>query len=390
MTMTCYERIEAAWNLEEADRVPVAPLVIYLIPYQAGLSFKDMLAEPEMVGQAAIDQQDLIGDGIHPVATFFDHQFLLPNAGWDQVTLNWKIFERFPPDGNIPNAYFDKVIIDDYEEILEHGFAQLMFNRQIDSNVLRMGVDEWLYRAFEYPPRFAQAWRRFTAETGKSLLFGARTTIPFEYPIYYRGFPLLIEDLLEQPEQVKAYCEAVVEYETFIGMHKAMIMGAGQVPGADAFFFQAGYPGPPYFSPAVFEEFIYPTMKQCVDEAVQRGFRMHIHLSASMATFQPPCSALGPRMRSMPTASSSSRTVPRAGALSWAASVRSPGMPSRRTSGPSWPPPKNTDSMDPGRIWPRTTRNSFWQRSGDGSDRQRPKNSTTRSPAGFLAGTRTR
>jgi hypothetical protein len=282
MTMTCYERIEAAWNLEEADRVPVAPLVIYLIPYQAGLSFTDMLAEPEMVGQAAIDQQDLIGDGIHPVATFFDHQFLLPTAGWDQVTLNWRIFERFPPDGNIPNAYFDKVIIDDYEEILENGFAQLIFNRQIDSNVLRLGVDEWLYRAFEYPPRFAQGWRRFTSETGKSLLFGARTTVPFEYPIYYRGFPLLIEDLLERPEQVKAYCQAVVEYETFMGMHKATIMGAGQVPGADAFFFQAGYPGPPYFSPAVFEEFIYPTMKQGVDEAVKRGYRVHVHLDGDM------------------------------------------------------------------------------------------------------------
>jgi hypothetical protein len=27
-TMTCYERLEKVWNLEEADRVPVSPMVI--------------------------------------------------------------------------------------------------------------------------------------------------------------------------------------------------------------------------------------------------------------------------------------------------------------------------------------------------------------------------
>ena len=55
-TMTSYERVEAAWNLEEGDRVPVAPMVIYFIPYLAGLSFKEMLADPGRLAQAAIDQ----------------------------------------------------------------------------------------------------------------------------------------------------------------------------------------------------------------------------------------------------------------------------------------------------------------------------------------------
>lgn len=282
MAMTCLERIEAAWNLEEADRVPVAPLVIYFIPYIAGLSFRDMLTDPERLAQAAIDHQDMIGDCLHPVMTFLDHQFLLPNAGWDQVTLNWKIFDDFPPVGNIPNAYMNKVIIDDYDDVLENGFAQFIFNRQIDPDVLRRPVEDFLYRAFEYPPLFAKAWRRFVAETGKALMFGARTTIPFEYPIYYRGFPLLIEDLVDQPEKVKAYCEAVVRYEMYLGMKKAEMMGAGEVPGADRLFFQAGYPGPPYFSPDVFDEFIYPTMKLGVDIAVERGFKVHVHLDGDM------------------------------------------------------------------------------------------------------------
>ena len=62
--MTPYERIENAWNLEEADRVPVAPLVIYILPYVDGLSFKDIFSDPENLVQAVIDNIDLVGDNI--------------------------------------------------------------------------------------------------------------------------------------------------------------------------------------------------------------------------------------------------------------------------------------------------------------------------------------
>lgn len=85
-TMTCYERVEKAWNLEEADRVPVAPMVIYILPYLAGVSFWEMIADPEMLAQAAIDQSDLVGDFIHPALTILDHQTRLTM----QLTrINW-------------------------------------------------------------------------------------------------------------------------------------------------------------------------------------------------------------------------------------------------------------------------------------------------------------
>ena len=128
--MTRYERLLAAWNLEEADRVPCAPIMCYFIPYQAGLSVKEIFTEPDKVAQALIDNQDFIGDNTHPIITTLDHMSLLGRAGWDQTTLNWKIWDEFPPQGNIPSI-FEKMIIDDYDEVMERGFATILFNQEI-------------------------------------------------------------------------------------------------------------------------------------------------------------------------------------------------------------------------------------------------------------------
>ena len=281
-TMTCYERVETAWNLKEADRVPVAPLVIYLIPYLAGLSFKDMIEDPERLSQAAIDRCDLIGDNIHPVMTILDHQSLLPNAGSDQVTLDWRIWEHFPPKGNIPSSYFDKVILEDYEDVKENGFAQFIFNKQIYKEVFKRTIDEWLYYGFEFPRDYWKAWRRFVDTTGKALMFGSRAAMPFDYLIFYRTFPLMAEDVVERPDQVKEVCELIAEYEITRAMHKCMIAGAGEVPGAENIFLGNALSGPPYVSPRVFDEFVYPTLKKQVDMAVKRGFKVHVHLDGDM------------------------------------------------------------------------------------------------------------
>jgi uroporphyrinogen-III decarboxylase len=281
-TMTCYERVEAAWNLKQADRVPVAPLVIYILPYLAGLSFHEILSDPEKLVQAAIDHSDLVGDNIHPLLTVHDHHSLLPNTGWERTTLHWRIWDQFPPKGNIPSSYFDKVIFEDYEDVMRRGFAQAIFNKHINPEMFERSIEDWLYDAFEYPIDFWNAWRRFVSETGKALMFGSRATIPLDYLIYCRTFGKITEDVTERPEQVKALCEIIGEYEIMRAMAKCMQAGAGEVPGAENIFLQMGLSGPPYISPSTFDEFVYPTMKKQVDLAVGRGFKVHFHLDGDM------------------------------------------------------------------------------------------------------------
>jgi uroporphyrinogen decarboxylase len=278
--MTKYERLTAAWNLEEGDRVAVGPLSIYIIPYLASMTLKETFENPEKLVQAAIDCDDIIGDCLHPIMTMFDHQSLLPKSGWDQTTLDWRLWDDFPPKGNIPSAYFDKAIIDDYETIKENGFAQFIFNKHIHDEVFHRSIDEFLYKEFEYPYRHAKAWRKYVDKTGVAIMMGARACIPFDLFLYYRTFENFIIDVFEKPELVKEMCELVLDYEIVRAMRKAMIMGAGEVPGADTIFYALGYAGPPYISPEIFDEFVWPTLKSGVDKIVNRGFKVHIHFDA--------------------------------------------------------------------------------------------------------------
>jgi hypothetical protein len=114
--MTPFERMETAFQMEETDRVPVAPISCYLIPYLAVMSIKEMFSEPERMVEAFIEHGELIGDACDPNLLIFDHLYVMGRGGWDQVTLDWHISDDFPPEGNNPNIY-ENTIIEDYDDI---------------------------------------------------------------------------------------------------------------------------------------------------------------------------------------------------------------------------------------------------------------------------------
>ncbi len=285
--MTCYERVEAAWNLEEGDRVPVVPTSIYFLQYAGGISVKEGLTHPEKLIEAIKQNLDLVGDSIHPANTALDHLALMPKSGWDMTTIDWRIWDDFPPEGNIPSSYFDRPFIDDYDDVMERGFSTILFNKEVNPEVYKRSLDDFLFYEFEYPAVFGELWKKFYEDTGIPLMQGARATVPFEFLQYYRGFDNFIVDLFEQPEKVKEMCELVLDYEMTRAMQRAMVMGAGELPGAEKIFFQAGIVGPPYVSPEVFKEFVYPTLKKGVDMVVNRGFKIHIHIDGTLTSVLP-------------------------------------------------------------------------------------------------------
>jgi len=285
-SMTRYERLEAAWNLKEADRVPASPLNCYIIPYLGGISIREMFFEPEKLIQANIKCSDIIGDSIDPNITTLDHLSFLGKSGWDQTTLDWRIWDDFPPKGNIP-SFFEKPIIEDYDDVMERGFSNILFNKKIFKEVFKRSIDDFLYFEFKYPKAYAKAWRKYVEEYKIPLLMGGRATIPFEFVLYYRGFEQYTRDLYEQPDKVKEMCEWVLEHEIINGLKQAMIMGAGEVPGAEVIFYQAGIVGPPYVSPEVFEEFVWPTLKKGVDMIVKRGYKAHVHMDGDLTSVLP-------------------------------------------------------------------------------------------------------
>ena len=280
-----FERVEAAWNLREADRVPSDPLNCYILAYLGGISIREMFTEPEKLVEATVRARRVLGEGdqVDPNITTLDHFSLWPKSGWDRVTLHWKIYDEFPPKGNIP-SFFEKCIIKDYDDVMERGFSTLLFNKQISEDIFTRSADKTLYYAFEYPKRYAQAWKKYVEQYEVPLLMGGRATIPFELVLYYRSFARLARDVFEQPEKLKKMCEWMLEYEIINGLRQAMVMGAGEVPGAEKIFFQAGVVGPPYVSPKVFEEFVWPTLKKGVDVIVTRGYKAHVHMDGDLTS----------------------------------------------------------------------------------------------------------
>jgi uroporphyrinogen-III decarboxylase len=272
--MTRYERMIAAFNMEETDRVPVAPMMLYMIPYLAGMTIKEAQLNPEKTIQAYIKYKDLLGDATHPLQTLHDHLGLFGRAGWDQTTLNWKIFENFPPDGNIP-SFVEKNIFEDYDDLIERGFSTIMFNKQLDNDVFNRSMDDFLYYEFEYLSVWGKAWRKFFDETGIPLWLGGRACHPLDLLQCYRGIFNLTMDIYEQPEKVKQFSEWLSEYEAMRVMRRAMIMGAGELPGTETILFYNG--GPPGTSPEIWDEFYYPYAKKMVDIWVNRGFRVWNH-----------------------------------------------------------------------------------------------------------------
>jgi hypothetical protein len=272
--MTSFERVEAAFRMEIPDRVPVAPIINYLVPYVAGLSVKDIFTEPEKVVQAHVEHADLIQDFVDSYVINCNHMSFLGRAGWDQATLDWRIYDDFPPKGNIPNL-FEKPIIEDYDEVMERGFSTLLFNRKLENGIWKRSIDEFLYYQYEYKERWAKAWRGFVERTSIPLLKGGRACHPLDLLQYYRGIFNLTMDIYEQPEKVKQMCDWLVEYEAAYAMDEAMIFGAGEVPGADVIFFING--GPPGMSRDIYEEFYWPYAKKMIDILVKRGFKVWNH-----------------------------------------------------------------------------------------------------------------
>lgn len=273
-TMTRYERLLAAWELREADRVPVAPINCYIIPYLEGLSIREMFLEPEKLARATANCLDICGDEVDPNITTLDHLSLLGKSGWDQATLDWRIWDDFPPKGNIP-SFYEKTILEDYDDVMNRGFSTILFNRKIFKDVFWRSLSDFLYYEFEYPKIYSAVWRKFVEEYEVPLLMGGRACHPLDLLQYYRGINQLTEDIFERPEKVHAISEQLIEYESVRAMKQAMIMGAGEVPGAEIIFFVNG--GPPGMSPGIFDEFFWPYAKKAIDNFVERGFRVRCH-----------------------------------------------------------------------------------------------------------------
>jgi uroporphyrinogen-III decarboxylase len=282
-SMTSIERIELAMNLKEADRIPVAPLNIYIFAYRAGIPLHEYRDNPKKMVEAFEKNLDIIGDMFYPNLADRNH-YVFPCLGaWDQYTLNWELFDDFPPKGNIPNFY-EKPIVEDLEDIMERGFSTILFNKKLNRKMFGMPIDKILYFAYDYQKLYAQEVRKFVEKYKIPLIGGSRACIPYNLALYYIGTVNFVRKVYEQPDLLKKFINWLIDYEVIVAMKYCMDIGAGKVAGADKIFFADANASPPITPPEVFEEFFVPSLKKAVDMMVNRGFGAHIHIDGDLTS----------------------------------------------------------------------------------------------------------
>ena len=272
-TMTPYERMRAAWSCEVPDRVPVMPMTLYVVAHHGGISIKEFITQPEKYMQAALDSLDIIGDMQHPGVNAANHMAMLGRCGWDMTTLDWRLWDEFPPKGNLPSLYA-KVLLD-YDDVMERGFSTILFSTALANGIHERSVEDFLYYQFEHVKAIRAQWEKFYETTGIPILMGARAEHPLDLLQSYRGINQLVMDMYTMPDKLLEFMYWLADYEVMQASQEAVAMGAGELPGAETIFFYNG--APPGLPPDLYDKLYIPVGKRMIDAWVERGFNIWCH-----------------------------------------------------------------------------------------------------------------
>lgn len=282
--MNAIERWDTVTELKVPDRVPVAPLNLYIHAYYAEprLTMKEYLLEPEKSFKATEQVMQKMGmpDSFVPPFTTIAHWFPMgPLLGESRWFSNWYIsdWDWENPSGNLPSLV-ENPMFEDYDDIMERGFSTVMFSQDLmNPTSIVNPVDETLYLLDEYLPTFVQMCNEYANRLKIPLHVGSAAMVPFDQISFLRGAVGTATDLYRRPEKIKEMSEWLVEYESAIGRFISASMNPAATPGAERIFLWSGRASATFLSPEVWDEFVYPYVKKIVDDYVKNGYVAYLH-----------------------------------------------------------------------------------------------------------------
>jgi uroporphyrinogen-III decarboxylase len=282
--MTSIERWDLTTNFKEPDRVPVAPLNLYLTPYYSKprLTTHEFLLDFPKAFEAMAKVWELTErpDSFVPPFVSVAHWTLLgPLLGFSRWFADWNIpnwnFED--PRYNIPN-YIEKPLFEDYDELMDKGLAPLMFSKGVMNPTTKaQTIDEILDFNFRKIPQFIQLTQEYVQKYQVPTHVGAASMVPFDQISFLRGMTGTAIDLYRNPDKIKELSDWFVDYQCAIGKQVATLMNPDKAPGAERVFFWAGRSSATFLSPEIWDEFVYPYVKKIVDNYVKNGFVAYLH-----------------------------------------------------------------------------------------------------------------
>jgi len=270
--MTAIERVDKHINLEEPDRVGIAPMGEFYYAQLVNMSIADFLMDP-----ARTDEAFEYGFKKHGGFDMAETGFLMASYmspapdGFSTFYLDWHLPGRERDPYAIPNlnerAKEDPVMTEkDYDVVLKHGFHRLFSFR-------RAGVADLGLLASLGPkvgPIARKWWEEYQVPTMIDGGFGQ----PVGVLARMRGITNFLLDLRRRPEKMlevmDVVCDGLIAYSLNQAemLHaRTLILGAGTA--AD------------FISPQMFEKFVLPFLVRCAHAAVEAGYRLQYHFDTN-------------------------------------------------------------------------------------------------------------
>jgi hypothetical protein len=282
--MTAIERMKTAISLREPDRVPVAPELNYFNAYHADprISLMDYLLDLEKGFKGMIQVWEKISktDSLNPPGVALGHWSLLgPGGSYSRWFTDWRISDWNFTDqkGHIPR-FVEKPIFDDYDELMEQGFAPLLFSPNImNQTSVSNPIDETLKVMDKLSPEYGRLCKEHVTKYQTPIQVGSYASIPFDQISLLRGPQGTATDLHRRPEKIKELSEWMIEYELVVPKFISSMMKPSEIPGAERIFMMSSRASADFISPELWEEYVFPYVKRIIDSYVNDGYTPYLH-----------------------------------------------------------------------------------------------------------------
>ncbi|NIQ40318.1 MAG: hypothetical protein GTN81_17305 [Proteobacteria bacterium] len=263
--MTSKERFWKAVHLDEPDRVPVSPYIVYLAATLAGMAPAEFGWSVRKSHKALRDIYEYFGkeiDALNIQSMRFAFADVFPSP-YSALYFNWE----FPPN-TLPQFVQKGATYgpDLYDRILEEGFTSLILPSRISIEEIR---ETYTHQSQEH-----LEWMKMWEEEDVVNIAGPTTTIPSDMLIYARGTEGFL-DMLLCPEKLKEVNDlmtpGMIAVNKFWGR-----MADSNIQKISIQNFTADL-----VSPTVFEDLCWPWMKKIVEEFLEENCTVILHLDGN-------------------------------------------------------------------------------------------------------------
>jgi len=261
------DRLKKTINLEKTDRTPMVLMADAFYAKEQGRKIADLCKGIKMANEIMVDSAVSLGGDMDGVTSAFPAGPLFPLIFMTKV----KLPGRDLPDDALWQLDEQEVMTrDDYDTIINKGWNAFMPGYVME----RLGVDlPGIVQDLAYSN---QAVKNFE-DKGMYVYSEIVTITSNEYLSGGRSLPKFMRDLFTIPDKVEAALE-VIQKESLEGLRQQIRACEGKSP---VVFVSPARGASEFFSPKIWERFVFKYIKETVDMVNEEGYVCDIHMDGN-------------------------------------------------------------------------------------------------------------